>query len=446
MEILKLNKEDILVLIFPLIFLFNGVIPYLLLILCCIISLSQYLKQDKILLYTLLLINSYHLFGQSIYKNNFLFISIIYFLIIILFLVEIKSLKKIPQIIIPFIAFFFIRIGLGVYFNFTIKYALVETILFLSFAFFLLLFYNNQEDHDQFLKTLKKYVLYYFPYLTLISFLKGEMIDLKPYFLDEFSHFYLISIFPIILFTKASKNTKIALTLFHLIFIFIRIKYLYISSFAFIGAGLAILLIITTNFSRIYKYVAVICLIIISFLFIMNYASVFGKHKIDQITQTITVLKDIQSVKDLKKIPNSPKTRIIEVLNINKELYQSGAMTVFFGKGFGSYFTDENYSFKDFNVRLDDSAFSEIELIKEKFMRPHNTIPYIFLKMGYSGLFFILFIIIYVFLKIPKNDWLMYSFIPYFLILFGAGLKNFIIMGILLGIIFNYSKNKVYES
>lgn len=440
---INLRKEYLLVLFSPLFFLFNGELSYLFLIISSFVSVYYYLKNEKAVFYTLLLTNTYHLYGESIYKSNFLFVSIVYLLIFIIFIIEFKKIRKIPPLMVPFLIFFPIRLGLGLYFNFSIKSVIVESVLFSSLFLFTLIFYNKAKDRIAFLRSLKNFVLYYFPYLTLSSLLKGEMIDLKPYYLDEFSHFYLISIFPIIFFSKTRNLNKFFLITFHLMFIFIRVKYLYISSFAFIGAGMAILLIIGVNFIRIYKYLLVVIALSISFVLILEQASVFGKHKIDQIDNTLIVLRNISKISDLKKIPNSPKTRILEVLNINQELYQAGMITVLFGKGFGSYFTDNGYSFKEFGVRVDESAFSEKELSSNKFLRPHNTIPYVFLKLGYLGLFLVFSVVTFAIMRLPKNDWLLYSFVPYFLILFGAGLKNFIIIGVLLGIIFSYSKNKI---
>ncbi|WP_340201024.1 hypothetical protein [Ascidiimonas sp. W6] len=273
------------------------------------------------------------------------------------------------------------------------------------------------------------------------------MIDYKPFFLDEFGHFYLISIFPIIFFSAFSKEKKTFLIVLHLIFILIRIKYLYISSFAFVGAALGLLIILCFNFFKIWRYLLGLVVLVFIFFQLLTYSSVFGKHKIDQIIKTMTVVSESATLEGVKKIPNSPKTRVVEVLNIGHDLAESGFLTLLFGKGFGSYFTDERYPFKNYGVRIDQTAFSEDEIFSRKFLRPHNTVPYLFLKTGFLGLFFILAIILLSFSKISKNNWLLYAYAPYVFILFGAGLKNFIVIGILTGIVLSTVKiNSTYTN
>lgn len=445
---MKLSKEQLLVLTSPLFLLFQeNYLSYIFLIIWSIVSLFLYIKDDKKVLYTFLIINTYQVFGYSIYKNNFLFISIIYSIILFLFVLEFKKIKNTSFLILAFIILFPVRMILGVFFMFSLRDFIIEFILFFCFLFFLNLFYNNSEkDKQEFLGVLKRYILFYFPYLTLISLLKGEMIDLKPFFLDEFGHFYLISIIPIILFAVKSPQKRFLLLLFHIIFIVIRFKLLYISSFAFIGAAISFFLLIIFNFNKTYKYViAVTILSIISFNIINNSKVSFGKHKIEQITKTTQEVFEMKNIQDLKKVPNSPKTRIIEVLNINSNLINSGVFTMLFGRGFGSYFTDSKYSFKKFNVRLDSSAYSQKELDESKYLRPHNSIPYVFLKMGYFGVLFILALTTYSLFIIPRSNWLLYVYAPYVLILFGAGLKNFIIIGILTGIILSKNQLKIFK-
>jgi hypothetical protein len=428
--------EVLMVLTAPLFLLHTGTLSYLFMLFWALISLLEYLRGNKALFFTFLLINTFQTFGSSIYKSDFLWVSTIYWVLLLWLFIELRKLKKISLIVVPFLFFFPVRVLLGFVYKFSLKYLVIESILFFAFIFMVLLFFNESEPTKKlFINRLKKYILYFFPYLTLISMLKGPMIDYKPFFLDEFGHFYLISIFPIIFFSGFNRQKKLFLILAHLIFILIRMKYLYISSFAFIGAGMGLFLIVFFNFLSIWRYFLGLVVLAYVFLQIISYSSVFGKHKIDQIKDTIAVLAEINTLEGIKKIPNSPKTRVVEILNIGQNLNESGAFTLALGKGFGSYFTDLKYPFKDFSVRIDTSAFTAIEIASRRYLRPHNTIPYLFLKTGILGLVFVLILLLASFLKLKKNNWLLYAYAPYVLILFGAGLKNFIIIGILTGII-----------
>ncbi len=441
-KIKKNEFEIVMVLMAPLFLLHQGVPSYIFMLFWVVISLFEYIRGNKGIFFTLLLINTFQTYGNSIYKSDFLWVSVIYWILLFLFLIELKKLKKITWTLIPFMLLLPVRGILGYYYKFSTKYVVIEFILFTAFLFMAILFLNeNKQTRSIFISRLKKYLLYFFPYLTLVSMLKGPMIDYKPFFLDEFGHFYLIAIFPIIFFSGFSRHKKIVLILLHLLFILIRMQYLFISSFAIIGAVLGIALIIGFNFLSIWRYFLGLVILAVIFLQIFTYSSVFGKHKIDQIKDTIAAVSSSISLEGIKKIPNSPKTRVVEILNIGYELNQAGFIPLTLGKGFGSFFTDKEYPFKEFRVRLDESAYSPLEIETKRFLRPHNTIPYLFLKTGVFGLIFVSILILISFLKLKKSNWLLYAYAPYVFVLFGAGLKNFIIIGILTGIMLGSYKS-----
>ncbi|UZO81860.1 hypothetical protein NBT05_05190 [Aquimarina sp. ERC-38] len=421
-------------------FLNSGLISYMLLIFWSFISVIFLLKGDRSIFYALILANAYQVYGNSIYQSNFIYISIIYFLILTFFSLEWKKLLKAPLIFLFLILFLMVRIVIGAIDVFSIYFFIVELVLFFTLFLFAIYFFNSSLKESQiFINELRNYTLIYFPYYSIISLTKGELINLKPFYLDEFGHFYLISILPIIFLTIKSKKTIVFLIIFHLLFITIRVKYLFISSFAFIGAGIA-LIIITIFYLKKFTKILIPIILILGILtyIVQNNSSVFGNHKIDQISKTLKKLPELSNLSQLNKVPNSPRTRILEVLNIHADLSNSGLLFLFFGKGIGGYFTDREFPFRNYNVRLDKSAFSSKEILESKFIKPHNTIPYVLLKLGYLGVLFILYVC-YLSLKyLPKDYWIRYVVTAYILILFGAGFKNFIIIGSLIGIVFSY--------
>ena len=435
-------KEIVLVIVMPIFFLFQeNWISYFLLLFITILILLSYTLGKKELLFAFLLLQSYHSEGISVYTTNFLGISFIYFILLFILVYEFHDKVYFPKILITFTILFPARVMLGFYYKIDTFSWIVETILFFAFLIFCVTVYNySLFQRDNLVRILKNYVLYYFPYLTLISLFFASEIDYSgkfvPYYFDEFSGFYIISIFPIILIGTKKIYEKSILLIIHLLFIYIQLTYLYVGSFALIGLILTLITMMFLYFKKHLKYLFLVGALILVSGYVLKDSNNFVKFKIAQVSESFKFFIDSPSLNKIKNIPNSPRTRIIEYLNIQSEIYESGPLTFLMGKGFGSYFTDKNYSFNEYEVVFhNNSAFSEKEITLNKFSRPHNTFFYMPLKLGFFGVSGIIIIVLFLFVKVDKDNWMLYSFTSYILIFFDSGIKSFIFVGCMMAIL-----------
>lgn len=442
-------KEIILALIMPIFFLMDtNWLLYSTLLLLSLIILFLYYKGEKKILFTFLVLQTYHSEGLSVYSANFLGISIIYYIIVFLVIIEFYRKIKVPRLILLFLILLPLRTILGFFYKFDTYSWAIETVLFLSFSIFCLITYNyKNQERIEIVNVLKKYVLFYYPYLTLISLYFSQAIDYSgkyiPYYFDEFGAFYLIALFPILFLEVKRTSTRVFLLTFHLLFIYIKISYLYIGSFALIGVFLCLFLMTILYFKKHLKYLILVCVILILSSFILQKSNKFVQFKVAQVTESFNFFIDSPGLHKIKNIPNSPRIRILEFLNIQKELRQAGITNYLFGKGFGSYFTDKNYSFKTYDVKFyDNSAYSPKEMYQKKYIRPHNTFFYMPLKIGFLGVLWIILIIFDSYLRIKYNQWILYAFTIYILIFFDSGLKSFIFVGCMMAILFKNNRRE----
>jgi hypothetical protein len=165
--------------------------------------------------------------------------------------------------------------------------------------------------------------------------------------------------------------------------------------------------------------------------FIYNNISDKVQHKINQIPSSITSILS----GDIKQIPKSPRIRVLEFLNSNSDITPYYFLT---GKGYGSYFTDKTYSFKDYGIPDIENAdaYEEDALERMEFPKGHGFFFFFLIKIGWAGIAIISIISVFsLFIKHKDYLWLTVSAPFYVVTTLGFGFKNFLFIGLFLGII-----------
>lgn len=141
------------------------------------------------------------------------------------------------------------------------------------------------------------------------------------------------------------------------------------------------------SFSPIYYSIIGFSIIIFSYIIILPQVN---KPLYNFISFKMLFFKNISN----GELSASPKVRVIEFYNINKENQDNGIFGILFGKGPGGYFTYRNYPI---NIALGSSDYSEKELKTGKFTNPHTFVNYFYLKSGILGLSIYILIYMYMF-------------------------------------------------
>lgn len=143
---------------------------------------------------------------------------------------------------------------------------------------------------------------------------------------------------------------------------------------------------------------------------------------------------------NLESVAASPRYRITEFININRELV-SNPLSLIFGKGYGGGFKDYYSYFEIGNL----GAFSEIEHSLGIYFNPHEAINVILLKHGYLGIFLLTTLFLKYAGYIKQSA---YIFIGLYWVLILYGFSNiFTILGVISFVIGIYeTRNKTIKT
>lgn len=323
--------------------------------------------------------------------------------------------------------FYLVWVIFGYLNRFDLKWFLIESFCYL---FLFSVISLGDKNRDVFKKIIN---LYFFPIypLIFIGLIISKILNIEGAVYDESG-----LLFSLILTSKAfnSKKVNFKYLVLFLLFLYIKSVFLYLGSFELIGIFTLILLSVN-KFSKEFIIVSVIGFIL--FLIVeANFASLsnFNRHKIGQIMQLFTI-------KSINEISFSPLIRILEFASSWSDLWIN-KIYLFFGKGFGSFFTYDNFIISDFLDKslLNTDSYSDNEIYLGKYKAAHNTLSYIVIKFGIIGYLILSYIIVKLFRKFKSTkDVLLLVILVYLLINFGWGLKNFLLTGLMLGLL-NFNK------
>lgn len=140
---------------------------------------------------------------------------------------------------------------------------------------------------------------------------------------------------------------------------------------------------------------------------------------------------------DLYMIHHSPLVRILELMNIFAGELEEGVLAVAFGQGFGSYFTDIYYPFDQY-VTLGPSDYPVWQIRSHRFYNPHKILGgYLLLKYGLAGVVLVGAIMlagVRSYLATDGYRSLLGLGILLTAPLLGFGIKNSILLGVLIGL------------
>lgn len=156
-------------------------------------------------------------------------------------------------------------------------------------------------------------------------------------------------------------------------------------------------------------------------------------YKLENVTLLVNVFSGFNG---LSLIPESPRVRIIEVLNIFRELL-SNPFFLFFGKGYGSYFSD-SYGLLGGADLI--NAYKAVEIRSDKYGGVHDSFSSIPLANGIIGLYLVFRLVIKYF-KMIKHNFMAYSAIPWLAFTFYYNVQFGIVAMLLLFSAEFYSKN-----
>lgn len=133
-------------------------------------------------------------------------------------------------------------------------------------------------------------------------------------------------------------------------------------------------------------------------VFSINYEGL-AVHKISHVMSLFNFLGSF----DINQVGSSPYVRMAEVLNVVND---TNFFTLFFGKGYGGYYTDELSLFT--KVDLFSGGFEESVVLSGKYPIAHGSIPSTLLYNGLIGLFFVVYLG-FLSLKRMSNSFLAFS-------------------------------------
>ena len=346
-----------------------------------------------------------------------------------------------------------INLLLGFYFRFSTYYFLIDSIRFIFFYVFMIIFAKGIYIKE-FVRQITLYVVYYAPFLfTITGLLSGKIVlgeDKNNYF-DEFSSFYIISILPFI-FLETCKKTKLLLLLVTIVTFSVKATFFYFGSFEILGLVVSILLFtyFSGTFLKFVKRGIIVCSL--TFLIggtVYNFGNNYTRFKMDQAFDAVSFIVTGFDINFLTFVPFSPRVRILEFYNSIYDMKSINNFLPLIGKGYGSSFKMEALPPHHFGINsfFDTGSYSDEEVLRGEYKSGHNTISFLPLKIGFIGLITIFYIVSIGFkiCRHSKYKWLLISSIPYILMNIGYGLKNFIIIGSLIGFII-FLKMKTSEN
>jgi hypothetical protein len=320
----------------------------------------------------------------------------------------------------------------------------METMCFLG-LYLMIIYGLNTTYISEIFDLLKKYILIFYPILTFVSLQTND----KIVYSDEFGIFWGCSIIPLLAFTIKGKERLLHLIIALILFAAKTVTG-HIGSFEFIAIILSAFFVFlkTIKLKTVLITVTVfIAFIPISYNLIDNYGNEFAKMKVRQVKLSFELLSEAISKQDktiINKLPFSPQVRIKELLNIVDDMKEKSTLILLTGKGYGSYFEDKYMPFDIAQLIRAKDAYPKEQILKRKFKTPHNSPFYIPLKIGFLGLFYFIILNIYLYFLKPIKEyyWFQISIISFIIVVFGYTFKNFIFIGLFIGIILNLSQKK----
>jgi len=184
--------------------------------------------------------------------------------------------------------------------------------------------------------------------------------------------------------------------------------------------------------------------IIIMVLTLYNFKKDLILYSLWRLSTLCNITEDAES--------SSSSQRYTEYMNIFYKLKDENSL--FYGDGAGGWFDDKYIPFSAIKAGLMHSAFTEKQVQEWKFFHPHENLSNIFLKSGLIGLAFFGYAIILftevVFKKGKGKDKYQKAifiglYVPILTLLIGGfASKNFIMAGVLLGLMENIQKQQFY--
>lgn len=197
----------------------------------------------------------------------------------------------------------------------------------------------------------------------------------------------------------------------------------------------------TDKVNIVIRWIALAILLIIIILAMLSifkyiiespkYSGTFTRFKALQIQYTL-------QAKSLVELPFSVRVRVAEVLNVVKN---ASVSDVFFGRGFGGFFTDKLNLFG--SIIKEDAAFSLKELTTGQYYSSHFILTNIFMKFGVLGLILFVKYIVDAYKNIKRYY---VEFIPVLGVVIyacGYGIKLIMIFGFIYGSIIKI--NRLYD-
>ncbi|MBU2900555.1 hypothetical protein [Maribacter dokdonensis] len=388
----------------------------------------------------LLVLGSYHSNFYNVYTLDIFGFKYVYILILcllILLAIRAKYNSKLLPLF-SFILFYFIFLFvLGFFFKYSWSWYINETIAFAIFTFFILLIsVSRKEVIFKVLETLALYVLYFNPLMSILSigFSTGE----ESILYDEFEKFYFVALVPLLFYKIPNKWGLIVLNITAIV---LKASFTYFSSLNVILMITVIALMFIFYKIPLIKKILLILLVTVGTYGVYNLGSKQTKFKL---YQAMTAVSEILNG-DISAIPRSPKVRVLEFLISFENLKEEGFIFPFVGKGFGSYIDDTKTKyFSKYKITLEDYDYSKEEVKRRKFKKGHGGIPYIPIKMGFLGLciFSTICLMGLTLIRYKAIYWFAISSPIYVLTTFSYGLKNYIFVGIIIGVFIKLLLNK----
>ncbi|WP_147404452.1 hypothetical protein, partial [Aquimarina sp. AD1] len=345
-------------------------------------------------------------------------------------MIKINLPKKSLFFLAPIFILYILNAIFGFYFKYSFGWYVNELISFTIFYFFIIIIIGfSKEQRTNVLQVLAHYVIYFYPALTLVSIITAGEENL---FFDEFEKFYFISIIPI-LFLKIPR--KFLIILLHIVVFSLKAKYTYTSSLNILFIAISVVMLFFIIKISLIKKVGFVVLVFLGAFIVYQTSSKLTKFKIYQAQTAIPKMFE----GDVSSIPKSPRVRAVEFIISFENLKQAGMIFQLIGKGYGSYIDDnETNFFKKYKIRLKEEDYSEVETKLQHYKKGHGGISYIPIKMGIVGLvLFLIFCIMsfFVLIKYKNLKWLAISAPFYIITTFSYGMKNFIFVGVVIGLV-----------
>lgn len=229
-----------------------------------------------------------------------------------------------------------------------------------------------------------------------------------------------------------------------LIFLYFNLATL--GTFALLTVGIVIFIIIA-HWTRgpltrdTLKNIGVIILLVLLLVISLNRyyeENPITRMKIEQVSTIYT------SNLDPALMRHSTAVRFIEIINIWAEL-RDDFITLLFGRGAGSYFTDNFYPFP----YLTESDYTLEQITERIFYVPHNNPGYVLLKNGIMGTSIWVITIVLIILRIilngrsaPLEFSLGLLFAVNLAFIYGFGFKNSLLIGLIGGLYASHTWNK----